>query len=82
MRDCILTTVDNPYNPFDNYDEWLAYDIAKGYNTNGYLARVAMVTDSLGEDMEDSMIEQAMQEIVDMHNGQIYKIVYRDSSDS
>ena len=26
-----LTTVDNPFDPIDNYDEWLHYDEEKGY---------------------------------------------------
>jgi hypothetical protein len=36
----MLTTEDNPYNPFTQYDEWLAFDRQQGYYTNEYLARV------------------------------------------
>ena len=36
-RDVALTTADNPFDPLDQYDEWLAYDLAQGYNTNASL---------------------------------------------
>ena len=43
--DCLLSTSDNPYNPFDDFINWYRYDIAKGYNTCSYMARVCESTD-------------------------------------
>ena len=40
--DYMLTTVDNPFNPFTEFDSWLAYDEQSGYNTNGLLARLTL----------------------------------------
>ncbi len=41
MAQCMLTTVDNPYDPFDQFDEWFNYDMDLGYNSSAYLARIA-----------------------------------------
>ena len=26
-KECMLTTIDNPYNPFDDFNKWFMYDI-------------------------------------------------------
>jgi len=56
----MLTTLDNPFNPFTQYDEWYSYDVSKGYNTCAYLARVALSS----ELDEDKAIDQAIDDIV------------------
>lgn len=33
----MLTTVDNPWNPFTHFREWYVYDIMHGYHTLSYL---------------------------------------------
>lgn len=39
-EDILLTTKDNPYNPFTDYDNWKYFDeISKHYNTEAYVAR-------------------------------------------
>jgi hypothetical protein len=60
----MLTTVDNPFNPFTDYDAWLAYDRALGYDTPGMLARIANVSLDLPEHLVDQSIEEAIDEIV------------------
>ena len=46
---CMLSTIDNPYNPFDDWDRWYAFDNLKGYHTPGYLARIAHPSDQLSD---------------------------------
>ena len=75
MVESMLTTIDNPYNPFTEFDEWLSFDTAKGYNTCGYLARIAMSSDELSDADQSLAIEQAIDEIVEMNvNGLYIKI--------
>jgi hypothetical protein len=45
----MLTTIDNPYDPFTEWDQWYALDAQLGYNTPAYLGRVAKVSDELSE---------------------------------
>lgn len=74
-RAIMLTTVDNPFNPFTQFDEWNAFDEAKGYYSCAYLARIAKVSDELSEEDEALAIEQAIDEIVKLNILGIYKKV-------
>lgn len=64
MIDSMLTTIDNPYNPFDDYDDWYAYDTRMGYHTASLLARVTKQSDELSEVDQSLAIENAIEEIV------------------
>ncbi len=59
----MLTTTDNPFNPFTQFDEWLSFDTAAGYNTLGYLARLARSSDELSDADQRLATEQAISEI-------------------
>lgn len=59
-----LTTVDNPFDPFTQWDDWYAFDESKGYHTCSYLARIAIVTDELGPHEEEAAIVEAIDEII------------------
>lgn len=65
MREQVmLSTVDNPYNPFKDYSEWFVYDVVNGYNSSAYLARIANTTDDMSEVEELDEIERAIDEIL------------------
>lgn len=61
----MLTTIDNPFNPFVDFDSWLNYDMRKGYNSINVLARIAKFSDSLTEEENDRENEQAIDDIVE-----------------
>jgi hypothetical protein len=60
----MLTTVDNPFDPFTRFDEWLEYDMSMGYNTSAFLDRVAIVSNDLSEPDQALAIQNAIDEIV------------------
>lgn len=60
----MLTTVDNPWNPFTNFDEWRAFDEARGYHTSAFLARIVRTSEALSDEQQSYAIEQAIDEIV------------------
>ncbi len=63
-RRCMLTTFDNPYNPFEQFTSWFLFDVEKGYNTCSYLGRIARTSDQLSEEENELEIERAIDEIV------------------
>lgn len=76
MKQAMITTIDNPYDPFTHYEDWNAYDVSMGYHTASYLARVAASTDELGMTIEKEATERAIDRIVEMNILGIYKKVY------
>ena len=50
--DVMLTTFDNPYNPFDDYDKWWQWDKDNDYNTPELLARVMGATSEVMDAVE------------------------------
>ena len=60
----MLTTVDNPYDPFTQWDEWFLWDQNAGYHTPGLLARVARVGTDLSEADQHVILQDAIDEIV------------------
>lgn len=60
----MLTTVDNPYNPFTEFDLWYAFDEASGYHTSAFLARVLKSSENLSDADQDQALEDAIEEIV------------------
>lgn len=60
----MLTTIDNPFNPFDDFDSWFRFDTAQGYNTCGYLGRIILTSDSLSDADQEQARMDAINEIV------------------
>ena len=75
----MLTTVDNPYNPFTHFDEWYAFDMAAGYFSSALLARIVRTSDDLSEADQSLAIEQAIDEVVRENVLGIYRKVSLDN---
>lgn len=73
----MLTTYDNPYDPFAEWDEWYSWDQNAGYHTPGLLARVARTSDELSEADQHLALQQAMEEIVRENVSGVHRKVKR-----
>ena len=78
-NDCMLTTFDNPFDPFEQFTSWFLFDIEKGYNTCGYLGRIVQISDSMSQKEIDDEIERAIDEIIEHDFLNIYKKVNQKS---
>ena len=72
MSNVMLTTVDNPFNPFVQFDEWLMYDIQQGYNSCGLLARLTVSSSELSEEDQEDDTDDAIRRIL-----QMFPLLYR-----
>ena len=61
---CMLTTNDNPFDPFEQFVSWFLFDNEKGYNSCGRLMRIAKISDEMSEAEIDLEIERAIDEII------------------
>ena len=64
MQLSMLSTIDNPFSPFDQYQEWYAFDSSRHYNSSGLLARITVMSNELSEADQSEAIELAIDEIV------------------
>jgi len=78
----MLTTVDNPFSPFDDYQAWYAFDERHGYQSASLLARIAMVSDDLSESDQIKAIEDAIEEILAENVTGMFRKVTREFPDS
>ena len=74
-NEVMLTTIDNPYNPFEQFDLWLLFDKEKGYNTCEYLARVVNLTNDMSEKEIEVATNRAIDDIIVNDPFGIYKKV-------
>ena len=77
-NECMLTTFDNPYDPFEQFTSWFLFDVEKGYNTCSYLARIAQLTEDMSEQETNAEIERAIDEIIKYDFMNIYKKVSKE----
>ena len=74
----MLTTFDNPFDPFEQFTSWFLFDVEKGYYSCSRLARIANLSDELSEKEVDEETERAIDEIIKYDFTNIYKKVKRE----
>ncbi|HSW89832.1 MAG TPA: hypothetical protein VLH19_03080, partial [Patescibacteria group bacterium] len=81
MIESMLTTIDNPHDPFTDYESWLAFDMISQHNSAGFLARVVVLSDELSLADQRRAIDEAIDEIVEENVTGMYKKVSREVPD-
>jgi hypothetical protein len=78
VKRSMLTTVDNPFDPFDDFPAWYQWDVEQGYDSSSYLARVLVTSDELSEGDQDDVQEIAIDEIISENLFGVYKKVTKE----
>lgn len=76
----MITTFDNPFDPFEDFMSWFMFDIEKGYNTCSLLARIEDTADDMTQKEIDEEIERAIDTIIEYDFMNIYKKVKQTES--
>lgn len=74
----MLTTIDNPFNPFTQFSEWLLFDNRNEHNCCAYLGRAAGTSPALTPHENQIEIEEAIDRLLEADFLHIYKKVYAD----
>lgn len=77
MEDSRLTTIDNPFDPFEQFTLWYMFDMSKGYNTCGRLARITHYTEDMTDKEYDAEHERGIDRMIELDFMNIYKKVQR-----
>ena len=76
-QEVMLTTFDNPFNPFTQWDEWYSFDDARGYHTPGLLARICNFSLELSDSDRVEAINHAIDEIIEENVSGMHRKVNR-----
>ena len=86
-QDILLTTKDNPFNPFSDEDNWRAFDTdySHPYNTEAYYMRLLGLRnpDNFTADQLSTELMQIFQEIIDINKEigiDLYELITRDGT--
>lgn len=76
-RQVFITTIDNPYSPFDDFTSWFMFDVEKGYNTSSKVGRLVRSTDDMTQKEEMEEIERVIDRLIEIDPLDIYiKVVH------
>lgn len=78
MKQYLLTTVDNPYHPVDQFEQWLKFDHDNGYYTDQRLAKVAGISYNLTDAENQRIINSAIDDMVRLDELGLYKRIVVD----
>jgi hypothetical protein len=82
MRQCFLSTRDNPFDPYEQFASWFMFDVEKGYDCCGRLDRIAKTSEEFSEEENEIEIEKAIDEIIKYDFTNTYTKVVKELADA
>lgn len=78
MKECMLTTKDNPFNPFTEPEQWYAFDVSKGYYSRELLARIAHTSMDMNDEDYNLVVSKAIDDICRLDLENKFSKIYKD----
>lgn len=69
-----ITTIDNPFNPFEDFASWYDFDMEKGYCSCQRVARLANISDDMTDLEIEAETERATRRLVEIDPLDLYKL--------
>lgn len=82
IKDCVVTTMDNPNNPFTEFLKWLQFDIEHGYKTIELLDYFSHNSTKLDEEQYSEENNNAIDLLLQMNPFGIHMKVYRNEAET
>lgn len=82
MDDYMITTIDNPWNPFTHYHEWLSFDMRHCYNTQEWLAVLTKSSNDLIDEEIKELIDGGVSRLLELDPYGLHVKVYKDEADT
>ena len=74
----MITTFDNPFDPFEQFTLWDLFDKDKGYNSWERVVKLANFTDDMSLKEEDEEIERAIDRLISIDPLNMWKKVKKE----
>ena len=74
----MITTFDNPFDPFEQFTLWDLFDKEHGYNSWERIVRLANFTEDMSLKEEDAEIERAIDRLIDIDPISMWKKVKKE----
>ena len=81
MKETMLTTIDNPFDPFEQFTSWFLFDVEKGYNSCGRLMLIANVSEDMSTKEYNEAIDLAIDKLISLDFLGIYQKVTKETDD-
>lgn len=79
-NEVLITTYDNPYDPFEDFTRWFLEDQRLGYNSWEKVARFCSQSENMTHEEELEDIEKAIDEVVMNDFTGLYRKITRSSA--
>ncbi len=77
-----MTTIDNPYSYYDEFDKWYQYDMLQGYDTCGLIARIARTSEAFSDEENQKLINKAIDDWIEADPLHLYIRISNTSTSS
>ena len=76
---CMITTFDNPFDPFEQFTLWHLFDKEKGYDSSERVMRLANISNDMTQKEVDEEVERAIDRLIEIDFTNTYKKLTKQS---